>query len=512
MGSYLLGIDNGSTVIKAALFDLAGRELAVASRPAQVSSPGPGLFERGLDEIWAAASGVLRDLLADSGVKPSHILCAGLTGHGGGAHMVDADGNDLYKAMEGVDTRAAGIVARWKADGTFAKTHPVTLVNNFPAQLAPLLAWLKENEPAVLARARWIFPLKDYVRFRLTGEPFAEITNMSCAALIDCRSARYDAGLLDAFGIADLGAKLPPLCWPSHRCGTVTREAARLTGLAEGMPVAAGAWDVDAAAIATGVIDESYLDIVAGTWANNQLVTRSPVVSPDIFMTTAFAVPGSWLLLEGSPTSASNLEWFVRELMGEERKRCREEGTSVYGICTEEVGSLAPEEQVPVFLPFLYGSNAQPDARAAFLGVTGQHRRAHLLRSVFEGIAFSHRTHVERLAAHRPIPPAARIAGGAAGSPAWLQIFADVLALPIESIAARELGALGSAIVAGIACGAFPGYPEAVRAMVHVAGRVEPTPRGVEAYAKKYARYRRAVDCLAGFWAGDGAAADGGRQ
>jgi len=236
------------------------------------------------------------------------------------------------------------------------------------------------------------------------------------------------------------------------------------------------------------------------------------VVSPDIFMTTAFAVPGSWLLLEGSPTSASNLEWFVRELMGEERKRCREEGTSVYGICTDEVGSLAPEEEGPVFLPFLYGSNAQPDARAAFLGMTGQHRRAHLLRSVFEGIAFSHRTHVERLAAHRPIPPSARIAGGAAGSPAWLQIFADVLALPIESIAARELGALGSAIIAGIACGAFPGYPEAVRAMVHVAGRVEPTSRGVDAYAKKYARYRRAVDSLAGFWAGDRAAADGGRQ
>jgi L-xylulokinase len=500
MGRYLLGIDNGSTLIKAALFDLDGREVSVSSRASEVATPSPGRYERTLDAIWAATAGVVSDLLAASGVRPGDILCAAVTGHGGGVHLLDRRGEGLYPAMEGVDTRAAGIVERWMADGTFRRVHPRTLVSFFPAQAAPLLGWLMENEPAVLERAQWILPLKDYVRFRLTGRAMAELTNMSGSGLLDTREARYDAGLLAEYGLSSIADKLPPLCGSTELCGSVTREAAALTGLAEGTPVAAGVWDIDAAALSTGVIDEGFLNIVAGTWANNQLVTRRPVVSPELFMCTLFCAPGSWLLLEGSPTSASNLEWFVRELMGEERRRCREEGSSVYGICTEEVDSLPPEEPVPVFLPFLYGSSAGAGAEGAFIGMTGQHRRAHMLRAVFEGIAFSHRSHVERLAAHHPLPAAARIAGGAAGSRAWLQIFADTLRLPIESIAARELGALGSAITAGVACGAFPGYPEAVRAMVHVAVRVEPGPRGVEALEGRYARYRAAIDSLALFW------------
>jgi len=500
MGSYLLGIDNGSTVIKAALFTLEGREVAVASRPSEVLTPAPGRYERSLEEIWGATAGVLSDLLARSGIRPQEILCLALTGHGGGVHLVDAAGRALYPAMEGVDSRAAGIVQKWMTDGTFARVHPRSLVNYFPAQPAPLLAWLKEREPDVLAKARWIFALKDYVRFRLTGDAFAEITNMSGSGLLNSFEARYDQALLEHYGLGDLAEKLPPLRRSAELCGAVTRQAARLTGLAEGTPVAAGAWDVDAAAVATGVIGEDFLNIVAGSWANNQIVTRTPVVSAEIFMTTVFSVPGFWLVLEGSPTSASNLEWFVRELMGAERKTCREEGTSVYGICSEEVASLPPEEPVPVFLPFLYGSNAGAGAQAAFVGMTGQHTRAHMLRAVFEGIVFSHRSHVEKLAALRPLPKVVRIAGGAAGSPAWLQIFADTLNLPIETVDAHELGALGSAIVAGVACGAFPGYSEAITAMVHVSGKLEPSPRGVEACGLRYARYRAAIEALRPFW------------
>jgi L-xylulokinase len=508
MATYLLGIDNGSTTIKAAIFDAAGREVAVHGVTSSVQTPGPGRFERTLDEIWRANVEVIRGVLSKSAVNPAEIACCAVTGHGGGVHMVDAAGAAVYPAMEGVDARAAGVVARWMTDGTFDRVHPRVMQSWFPAQQAPLLRWLSENEPRALAKARWIMSIKDYVRYRLTGEAFSEITSSSASGMMNVRDARWDEGLLEELGIGTILEKLPPLKLSADLCGAVCPEAARLTGLREGMPVAGGMWDVDAAAVATGVLDDGMLNIVAGTWCNNQFVCRAPVVSRSIFMTTVFAVPGFWLMLEGSPTSASNLEWFVKELMCEERTQALQAGFSVYDICNREVGSTRPEEPVPVFLPFLYGSNAGPDAQCAFLGVNGQHRRAHLLRAVYEGIAFSHRTHIEKLAAVHAMPRAARIAGGVSASPVWVQMFADVLGVSVECIAAKELGALGCAIASGVAVGLFPSFQEAVKDMVRVSCRVEPDGAAGEAYAGKYRRYRAAAEAAQAF--GSAAARDAG--
>ena len=500
MPMYLLGIDNGSTLIKAALFDLSGNEIAVHSSPVEVRMPGPGRFERSLDAIWEVNVEVIAKVIERATVDPADILCLAITGHGGGVHLVDARGEGLYPAMEGVDLRARGYVEQWLEDGTFDRIHPKTLQSFFPAQPAPLLRWLKENEPQVLAKTRWILPLKDYVRFRLTGEAYGEITNMSATSLLNVRDIRYDVELLEELGIAELREKLPPLRQSADVCGKVTREASQLTGLKEGTPVAGGMWDVDASAIATGVTDDTKLNIIAGTWCNNQFVSPAPLVSKSLFMTTVFCIPGFWLVLEGSPTSASNLEWFVKELMGTERNQCEHDGISIYDLCNREVASTSAAELVPVFLPFLYGTNAGPDAQAAFVGVNGQHRRAQLLRSVYEGIVFSHRTHIEKLRRLRTLPGQARIAGGAAASEVWVQMFADVLQLSIERIGAKELGALGCAITAGVACGVFASFQKGVEAMVHVSGRVEPDPRNAEAYERKYRRYLAAIEALSAFW------------
>ena len=494
MGTCLLGIDNGSTTIKAAIFDCAGREIAAHGVTSVVSTPGPGLFERTLDEIWAANIEVITGVLAKSAVNPADIACIAVTGHGGGVHMVDAAGAAVYPAMEGVDSRAGGVVSRWMTDGTFDRVHSRVMQSWFPAQQAPLLRWLKDNQPDVLARTRWILSIKDYVRYRLTGEAFSEITSSSASGMMNVREARWDSPLLDELGIREVREKLPPLKLSADLCGAVCAETSRLTGLKEGTPVAGGMWDVDAAAIATGVLDDGMLNIVAGTWSNNQFVSRTPVVSKSIFMTTVFAVPGFWLMLEGSPTSASNLEWFVKELMGEERRQAAQAGCSVYDVCNREVASTTAEEDVPVFLPFLYGSNAGPDARCAFLGVNGQHRRAHLLRAVYEGIAFSHRTHIEKLAAVHAMPRVARIAGGVSGSPLWVQMFADVLRCSVECIAAKELGALGCAITAGVGCGIFPSFEKGVQSMVRVSCRVEPAAAAGDVYDRKYRRYRAAAE------------------
>ncbi len=164
------------------------------------------------------------------------------------------------------------------------------------------------------------------------------------------------------------------------------------------------------------------------------------------------------------------------------------------------VGSVKPEESNIVFMPFLFGSNESPIARASFVGLNSYHSRAHILSSVYEGIVFSHKTHVDKLLKNNKEAKVIRLAGGAAKSKVWVQMFADILGLPIEVIDVNELGALGCAMSAAIAAGEFAGYEDAAKKMVKVKHRVEPNAARSEIYNKKYMNYRKVVDALNEVW------------
>jgi L-xylulokinase len=264
--------------------------------------------------------------------------------------------------------------------------------------------------------------------------------------------------------------------------------------------VAGGLFDIDACALATGITDPGTLCRIAGSWSINEYISTEPVESPDLFMTSAYCIPGYWLVSEASATSASNLEWFVTELMGDESKKAEAAGRSVFAQCNDAVEKLPPSESEVLFLPFLYGSNAGPNASGCFIGLHGWHTRAHMLRAVYEGVVFSHRTHVERLLKFRGRPDAARIAGGAAKSDAWVRMFADILQLPIEITGSEELGAMGAAICAGVGVGLFGSFEEAVARMVRVARTVDPDPARYGVYDEKYARYQKFVGVLRNAW------------
>ena len=497
---YLLGIDNGSTVIKAGLFDYEGKEIAVFGGRVDSNTPQPGYYERNLDEIWAVNIDVIKGVMAKAGISGEEITAIAITGHGNGIHLIDDNGLPVYPSIEGTDSRAVDYVNRWVADGTFDRVLPKTMQSLWPAQPAAILAWLKDNEPAVLKKARWVLMVKDYIRFKITGEVFAELTDMSATSIFNVRDVSYDEDLLHEFGIGDLLEKLPPIKYSTDICGEVTAEVAALTGLQEKTPVAGGFFDVDAAAIATGITDESKMNVIAGTWCNNQYISNKPVVSKDLFMTSVYAKPGYWLILEGSPTSASNLEWFVAEFLKEEQKIAEAQGTSVYAVCNNEVKSTSPQESNVFFIPFLYGSNAGQKAKASFIGLAGHHKRADVIRAIYEGIVFSHKTHIGKLLKYRKTPEIIRIAGGAAQSEVWIQMFADILQVPIEVTAGTELGAMGAAICAGAGAGVFADLDEGVNAMVQVKKRVDPDPSLKDVYEKKYQRYHQAISALESFW------------
>jgi L-xylulokinase len=499
---YLLGIDNGGTVTKAALYDPSGAELAVASVKSEMRFPVPGHAEKDVDELWAANVRVIGEVARKARIEPGDIAAVAVTGHGNGIYLVAADGTPAYNGINSADTRAADLVAQWRRDGTFERVLPRTCQSVWAGQPAALLAWFRDHDPRVLDRTRWIFMCKDYIRYRLTGEAYAELTDYSGISLMNVREMRYDPVVLDAFGIAQVMDKLPPIRQASEICGRVTRAAAAETGLREGTPIAGGLFDIVACAIATGITDPEKLCMIAGSWSINEYISPAPVQSPDLFMSSAYCIPGYWLISEASATSASNLEWFVSELMGGERAQAKARGESLYEACNALVEGVKPEASDVVFLPFLYGSNAGLNASACFLGLHGWHGKAEMLRAVYEGVVFSHKTHVDRLLGFRDPPRAARIAGGAAKSTVWVQMFADILQLPIEITDSEELGAMGAAICAGIAVGVFASFEEAVARMVRISRVVQPDRAKAALYQAKYARYRQSIDAMRAAWEG----------
>lgn len=498
---YLLGIDNGLTMAKAAVFTLDGREVAVAAEKTDTLTPRPGHLERDVRAMWASTAAVIRQAIGAAAVHPADIASVACAGHGNGLYLINNAGEPVRNAILSTDSRARDIVAEWLAAGIDEAVLPKTTQRVWAAQPAVLLQWLKRHEPAALERARWALMAKDYIRYRLTGEVAAELTDFSGASLLHVPKMAYDDDLLSAFGITDLRHLLPPLLRSADIAGRVTAQAAAETGLAEGTPVAGGVFDIDACGLAVGLVDESPLCAIAGTWGNNQYISKTPVVSPDLFMTSCYAIPGYFLVLEGSATSASNLEWFVTEFFGAENALAAKQGKSVYDLCNGLVAATRPEEANIAFLPFLYGSNVGPDATACFLGLSGWHTRGHVLRAIYEGVAFGHRTHIERLLRFRARPATIRLTGGAARSEAWVQIFADALQTPVEIPDGTELGALGAAIAAAVATGIYSTFEEAVGAMVRLARRQEPDRARRGLYDAKFERYHQSIRALDPVWA-----------
>ncbi len=495
---YLLGMDNGGTMTKAALFDETGREVAVASCETPLATPHAGWNERDMEELWQANVTCIRQVLEKAGIDPAAVAGIGCTGHGKGLYLWGKNGKPAYAGIASTDRRAEGIIARWEADGTAERVRPLALQPVIACQPVALLRWLKEEKPEVLEQVQWIFECKDYVRFRLTGQALAEETDYSGTCLMNLNTRQFDRELLAQFGLEEVFACLPPLCNAWDNCGGVTAAVAAETGLAEGTPVCGGMFDIDACAVAMGVTQPEQLCMITGTWSINEYPAPAPVRADTTTHNSLFCLPNTYLIEESSPTSAGNLDWYLDTFMRGEKAKAKAEGVRFYEQVDRMVEELPPEASDVLFLPFLYGTNTGVD-NGAFVGLSNSHGPAQLLRAIFEGVAFSHRMHLENLLRFREKPAAIRLAGGAANSAVWVQMFADVMQCPVEVVSTKELGAQGCAMTAAVAAGIYADAPAAVAAMVPPIRTVLPNPATADVYDKKYARYLRLTTCLEGF-------------
>lgn len=498
---YYLGLDNGGTSTKAALFDDRGQQIGVEATATAAITPAPGFVERDMDEMWQDNCRVIRAVLEKTGIDPAEIAGIGLCGHGKGLYLWGKDGKPVRRGILSADNRAWKYQMDWRADGTEKKAFALTCQHVMACQPVALLAWLRDNEPGTLEKTEWVFACKDYVRFRLTGEAWAEITDYSGSSLMNLHTKSFDPEILKLFGIEPIQEALPPICGSLEIAGRITAEAAALTGLAEGTPVIGGMFDIDACALAVNVTDEEHVCMIAGTWSINEYIRKEPVTDGRVLMNSLFCLPGYYLIEESSPTSAGNNEWFIQQILPELVQEAKAKGESIYTLMNQWVEEFAPEDFVPIFLPFLTASNVDPRARAVFVGLNASHTRKHMLRAVYEGIAFSHRYHLEKLLATRGDRECRiRLAGGAARSKVWTQMFADVMNCPVETVSADETGALGCAVAVAAALGDYDGPAEAAAAMCHLSEPVLPNGAAAKAYDEKYQLYLKTITCLDGLW------------
>ncbi len=481
----LLGIDSGLTVTKAALFDVDGRVLGLARRRVAQSKPRPRHVERDPDTLWRATAGAVREALERGGRPASDVAAVAATAHGDGLYVLDAQGRPLGPGILSLDSRAGGIVAGWQADGIAADALPLTGQVPHAASPAALLAWLRVEAPERYAGIAHVIGCKDWLRYCLTGTIGTDRTEAS-AAFCDVRTQGWSRDALALFGLGALETALPEVAHPAAIVGHVTREAAALTGLRAGTPVAAGLHDVTASALGIGAHVPGVLGIVAGTYSINEVVSDRPVTDPRWFCRSGIA-PGTSNAMAISPASTAAYDWMVETLTSG--------GPGIHDALAGEIDAALARPSGALFHPYLFGSPYGPEASGAFFGLRGWHDRGDVFRAVLEGIAFNHRHHADALREGFAFTEA-RLTGGVSRNPAVAQMFADVLDLPVTVAAVEEPAAWGAALCAGAAAGLY--------ASVHDGPAPPPgtrhEPRGDAGLEARYRLHGRLAEAMRPFW------------
>ncbi len=440
MDRYYIGLDNGGTSCKAVLFDEMGTEICSAGRILEMITVAPLHTERDMVTLWEKNLECLTEVVRTSGIEPELIKSIACSGHGKGLYLWGEDDRPVRDGIVSTDGRAKSYVSEWEADGTASKVFARTYQKILACQPVALLRWIKDYERDSYDSIRWIFEVKDYIRFCLTGEAYAEITDYSGSNLLDLKERSFSKELLVLYDLEEIYDCLPPLKRSTDICGYITKQVSDITGLPEGIPVAGGMFDIDACSIAMNIVDSDHLCVIAGTWSINEYISKRPVLDHSVMMNSCYCYDDYYLIEESSPTSAGNLEWYIGMFMQKESDEAKTQGKSIYQYCDELVESIGIEDQDVIFLPYIYGSNYNATAKASFIGMDSHHTRAHIVRSVFEGIVFCHMVHIEKLLMNRADFTSIRLAGGAANSRIWTQMFADVTGYPVEVVDVKELG------------------------------------------------------------------------
>ena len=437
----LLGVDLGTSSVKAVVTDPGGETIGMATRAYAVESGNPGWAESDPRAWWRETVSVVREAVAHaraSGAAPPSALS--LSGQMHGVVLADDRLEAVRPAILWADVRASEVMHAYDALDPVAKARLANPV--IPGLAGPILLWLGRYEPSVLATARWALQPKDWLRARLTGDVLTEPGDASATLLYDVAGDRWDTEVIDALGL-DRRLLAPLLPWAGEPAGRLTASTAAELGLDAGLPVAAGAGDTAAAMFGAGLRERGRVQLTVGT--GGQIVTAVDEPIRGGPGTTLFrtAARHGWYQMAATTNAGLALDW-VRRVLGATWEE-------LYGAASAPVS-----ETDPLFLPHLTGERTpwlDPTMRGAWVGLSLVDVRATMLRTGLEGVAFAIRAAMEALAGPEP-PSSVRLAGGGSADPAWRQLIADVLGTSLDAVDVPEASARGAALLAGCAIGA----------------------------------------------------------
>jgi len=483
----LLGIDVGTGGTRAVLVDRAGRVVAsAASEHAPIRSEQIGWAEQQPEDWWRAAREAIAGAIASAELNGAEIHAVALTGQMHGCVMLDAAGEVLRPALIWCDQRTQP-ECDW-LNSTIGPARLIELTCNpaLPNFTLTKLLWVRTHQPQLFAHIAHVLCPKDYIRFRLTGEFAIDMQEASGTLLLDVTHRRWSAEVAEAAGIPL--SWLPSLFEGPEICARISESGSAATGLAVGTPVAAGAGDQGAGAVGMGIVAPGSVSATIGTSGVVFAATDQPTMDClGRLHTFCHAVPCMWHVMGVTNGAGLSLRW-LRDTFAP--------GVP-YDELTAEAANVPATSDGMLWAPYLFGERTphlDPEARAAFVGITASHTRAHFVRAVLEGVAFSLRDTLS-LFAELKIPVAQiRLGGGGARGPLWRQIQADVYGQPVELLAAEEGGAFGAALLAGVGVGAWPSVQAACAETVHIAESIK--PKNTAAMDAAYTRFRRVYPAL----------------
>lgn len=482
---YILGIDAGTSNVKAVLFDEFGNEINIASCPNETIHGSTNQLEQDMDAVWEKVKYCIRTVVQSEAITPENIIGIGVTAQGEGCWLIDKEGKPVHHAILWCDGRAVEIVDE------ITREHPElgklyhTTTGTPPGlgnQLI-LLKWMKENRKEILDRAHKLFFCKDWIRFKLTGRIHAEITD-SFTSLVDADSGEIAIDLMEALGVAEYRDYLPDPIRSDQVVGPILDSVAGELGLKQGLPVIAGALDICATPLGAGAIHEGDVCVILGTTCAAEINIRKKNCDFGAENTRYEKHPLGDMYVQGQSTlnGAPNIQWMLEHIAD----------TKDFHEIDKLVASVPVGCGGVIYHPYISpaGERApfyQPYARASFFGISQTTTRAALIRAVYEGLSLSIRDCLMNVDRSGTI----FLTGGGAKSPVWAQMIADVTGMKVVVPSGKEFGAKGVALIAGVSQGLYKNYEDAIDKACSFTHTYEPDKKNAEKYLLIYELYKR---------------------